>query len=307
MMTLRYVFSEAALGLRRNLSMALSLIVTIFVSLTLVGLGLLVSSQAHHTEESLGNQLTIQVYMCNALNPASKTCSKADVTPEQRDAIEQTLNNSSEVKSVEYQSQQEAYSLFEKIYKSDTSAKAAYSTVTLSDMNESFVVTLKDPRNYQEVEAEVKGMPGVFNVRDLHDQLGALYTILNYLKWGAILIAGLLLVAAIFQVVNTIRLATMARRREIAIMRLVGASSLYISLPFLMEILVAALVGVVLAGAAVAAFTQFVVYDLIRPKSHFMTWVDWADFVNAFAWLAALGVILTMIPTLFVTRKYLRV
>ncbi|GAC1384314.1 MAG: permease-like cell division protein FtsX [Marmoricola sp.] len=306
MTTFRYVFAEASLGLRRNLSMAISLVVTIFVSLTLVGLGLLVSAQAHRAEQSLGSQLTIQAYLCNDLS-LSSNCSKQNVTPAQKQAVVGVLRSNAEVKSFQWQSKQQAYNLFRQLYASDKAQASAYAAVTPADMQESYIITLKDPRQYKDVESQLQGMPGVDNVHDLHNQLGALYRVLSYLKWGAIITAGILLVAAVFQVVNTIRLATMARRREIGIMRLVGASSLYISLPFLMEILVAAAIGVVLAGAALAGFTQFIVYDKIRDSSHIMTWVNWTDFSNAFIWLAALGVILTMIPTLFVTRRYLKV
>jgi len=306
MSTLRYVFSEAGLGLRRNLSMAISLVVTIFVSLTLVGLGLLVSAQAHRTEESLGSQLTIQAYLCNDLS-LSTNCSKQNVSAPQKQAVIGVLKSNSQVKSFKWQSKQQAYDLFRKIYAADKSEAASYAAVTPADMQESYIITLKDPRKYKDVESQLQGMPGVDSVHDLHNQLGALYKVLSFLKWGAIGIASLLLIAAIFQVVNTIRLATMARRREIGIMRLVGASSLYISLPFLMEILVAAAIGVALAGLAVAAFTQFIVYNMIRDSTHIMTWVNWRDFTDAFIWLAILGVVLTMIPTLFVTRRYLKV
>lgn len=305
MTTFRYVFAEASLGLRRNLSMAISLVVTIFVSLTLVGLGLLVNAQAHRTEESLGSQLTIQALLCNQLSVAT-TCSKADVSAAQKDAIVGVLKTNGEVKAFTYQSKQQAYELFRKYFINPGDA-ASYQAVRPSDMREAYTITLKDPRQYRDVESQLEGMPGVDSVHDLHNQLGALYTVLDYLKWGSIGIAVLLLVAAIFQVVNTIRLATMARRREIGIMRLVGASSLYISLPFLMEILVAATAGVLLAAAAVAAFMQFVMYDRVRNHSHIMAWVDWSDFSSAVVRVAALGLILTMIPTLFVTRRYLKV
>lgn len=314
MMTFRYVFSEAALGIRRNLSMAVSLIVTIFVSLTLVGLGLLVSSQAHHAEESLGNQLTIQAFLCNATSPVSSSagktnCSGVEVTAAQKAQIESTLHRSAQVKSFQWVSQEKAYELFRKIYvpNGNPADAAQYATVTPSSLNESYVITLKDPRQFNIVESQLEGMPGVASVKDLHNQLAALYRVLSYLKWGALITAGLLLAAAIFQVVNTIRLATMARTREIAIMRLVGASSLYISLPFLAEILAAAMVGVVIAGGAVAAFMQFIVYNSLRTHSGIMSWVDWGDYLHAFVIVAILGVVLTMIPTLFVTRKYLKV
>ena len=107
---------------------------------------------------------------------------------------------------------------------------------------------------------------------------------------------------------NTIRLAAMARRREIGIMRLVGASSLYIQLPFLLEALVAAVLGH-RAGhrRRSAGFLYFVVYRLLRPNSNLVAWVDWDDGVTAIYVITAVGLALTLIPTLLLTRKYLKV
>ncbi len=116
-----------------------------------------------------------------------------------------------------------------------------------------------------------------------------------------------LLIAAILQVANTIRLAAFARRKEIGIMRLVGASSLYISLPFLMETLVAALIGIGLSAGALLAFMYVVIYGRLRPASRIVEWVDWRDSYTAIGGIAILGLLLTFIPTLVMTRKYLKV
>jgi RNA polymerase sigma factor (sigma-70 family) len=117
----------------------------------------------------------------------------------------------------------------------------------------------------------------------------------------------LLLIAAILQVANTIRMAAFARRKEIGIMRLVGASNLYISLPFLMETLVAALVGIGLSALTLLAFMYFVIYGKLRPSSNIVEWVDWQDAYVAIAGIAILGFLLTLFPTLVMTRKYLKV
>lgn len=90
-------------------------------------------------------------------------------------------------------------------------------------------------------------------------------------------------------------------------MRLVGASSTYIALPFLMETLVAALIGVGLAALALLAFMQFIIYDRLRPNSQVVQWINWGDAFASIAVIAVLGVLLTLIPTLFMTRKYLKV
>jgi len=127
------------------------------------------------------------------------------------------------------------------------------------------------------------------------------------MKWGAIGIAAFLLVAAIMQVGNTIRLAAFARRKEIGIMRLVGASNLYISLPFLMETLVAALIGVAAAAGAIGLVMYLIVYGKLRSQSQIVEWVDWHDAIVGAGVIAIVGVLITLIPTLVMTRKYLKV
>ena len=90
-------------------------------------------------------------------------------------------------------------------------------------------------------------------------------------------------------------------------MRLVGASSMYIRLQFLLEALFAAVIGVLLAAAAIAVFLYVVVYRLLRPNSNLVAWVDWGDGAWAMGIVAVVGLALTLIPTLLLTRKYLKV
>ena len=90
-------------------------------------------------------------------------------------------------------------------------------------------------------------------------------------------------------------------------MRLVGASSLYIQLPFLMESLVAALIGVALAAGSIMLFMWVVIYQTLRPTSNIVAWIDWSDGLLAVGWIALIGLALTLIPTLVMTRKYLKV
>ncbi|MGN6251037.1 MAG: permease-like cell division protein FtsX [Marmoricola sp.] len=307
MLTLRYVFSETGIGLRRHVSMSVALIVTIFISLTLVGMGLLLNAQAHKAEQSWGNKLQITVFLCNKI-AASPNCDKQEATDAQKQAVLASLKANPDVASFYTQSKQEAYQTYKRIYVRDSKAdQQIYSTVTPADMEESVWVTLKDPRNFAPVEQSVAGLPGVDKVRDLHQVLKPVYFWITALRNAAIGVAAFLLIAAILQVGNTIRLAAFARRREIGIMRLVGASSLYISLPFLMETLVAAVVGIALAGGTLALFTWLVVYDKLRGSSHITEWIDWGDTATSFGGIAVLGVLLTLIPTLVLTRKYLNV
>jgi cell division transport system permease protein len=306
-MQLTYVFSELGNGLKRNVSMTVAVIVTIFVSLTLVGMGLLLNAQAQKAEEYWGSKLQITVFLCNQ-NSATANCVNGEVTDAQRTEIEEVLDSNNEVASWRLQSKQEAYDKWREVYVSDDETeRRVYESIRPSDMQESYWVQLKDPEKFMGIKSAVQGLPGVHSVRDLREVLKPIYFWMNVMKWGAIGIAAFLVVAAILQVGNTIRLAAFARRREIGIMRLVGASSLYIQLPFLMESLVAALIGVSLSAAAILVFMWVVIYNTLRPSSNVVAWVDWSDGLWAVGWIALIGLGLTLLPTLLMTRKYLKV
>jgi cell division transport system permease protein len=306
-MQLTYVFSELRNGLRRNITMTLAAIVTIFVSLTLVGMGLLLNAQAHKAEDYWGSKLQITVFLCNQ-NSVTANCVDGEVTGPQKDRIEKVLEDNTEVASWRLQSKREAYDKWREAYVSgDDTERRVYQSIRPSDMQESYWVQLKDPERFQGIKAAVADLPGVNTVRDLREVLKPIYFWINVMKWGALCIAAFLVIAAILQVGNTIRLAAFARRREIGIMRLVGASSIYIQLPFLLEALVAAVVGVALAAGSVALFMYVVIYRTLRPSSNIVAWIDWGNAAWAIAIIALIGLALTLVPTLVMTRKYLKV
>jgi cell division transport system permease protein len=306
-MQLTYVFSELGNGLKRNLSMTVAVIVTIFVSLTLVGMGLLLNAQANKAEDYWGSKLQITVFLCNQ-NSATANCVNGEVTGAQKESIQRVLDTNNEVASWRLQSKQEAYDKWREAYVSDNDTeRRVYESIRPSDMQESYWVQLKDPEKFQGIKSAVQGLPGVNTVRDLREVLKPIYFWMNVMKWGAISIAAFLIVAAILQVGNTIRLAAFARRREIGIMRLVGASSLYIQLPFLMESLVAALIGVGLAAGTLLLFMWVVIYGTLRPSSNIVAWIDWGNAGWAIGLIALIGLALTLVPTLVMTRKYLKV
>ncbi len=179
--------------------------------------------------------------------------------------------------------------------------------ITADDMPQSLWIELNDPEQYEGITSAVVGLDGVSGIRDARDTLKPIYGTIDALKWGALGTALFLVVAALLLVANTIRLAAFARRREIGIMRLVGASTLYIALPFLMEAVVTAFLGVVLAAAALAAFEKFGIQDHIQGELNFIPWIGWPEVQYAIVVIAILGPVLTLVPTLVLTRKYLKV
>lgn len=299
-MQLTYVFSELGQGLRRNLSMHVAVVLTIFVSLTLVGLGLLLNREAQKTEQFLGSEVQITVFLCNA-NSTAANCDGA-VTDTQEKAILKVVDKNPEVAGYHTESQEDAYEAAKEVIGEDIVSKT-----TPEAMRKSVWISLKDPDKFAGIVSAVQGLDGVHSVEDHHEVLGKIFTTLDRLKIGAWLIAAFLVFAAVLLVANTIRLAAFARRREIGIMRLVGASSLYISLPFLLESLVTAVFGVLLAGAALGGFMWFGVHKGLDPAVDFMPWIGVDDYVWSLVYVAILGPLLTLIPTLLLTRKYLKV
>jgi cell division transport system permease protein len=303
-MQLRYVFTELGQGLRRNLSMHIAVILTLFVSLTLVGLGVLLNQQADKAAAQWGSQLQITIYLCRDGddNPACTS----EVTDEQKAAIEKVVEDNPEVADWHEESKAQAFAKIKELFGPEK-FDGPNPAVTENDMAESVWITLEDPNEYQGITSAVKTLDGVSYIQDLREVIKPILGSISALKWAAIGTAAFLVLAALLLVSNTIRLAAFARRREIGIMRLVGASTLYIALPFLLEALVTALIGVVLAAGGLGAFMYFGVHQRIEGKLNFIPWIGVPEYVTAVIVIAVLGPILTLLPTLVLTRKYLKV
>jgi cell division transport system permease protein len=304
-MRFRHIFSETASGLRQNLTMTLAVIMTMWVSLSLFGAGLLANQQVELMKGRWYDKIEISVFLCTADTRGDNCEPGQDVTQAQKDLIRQTLTSNPEVATggVYFESKAEAYQEFLKAYEGNPIA----GSLTEDQMQESFRVKLKNPEQYQGVSSAVAGLQGVQNVQDLRKILDPFFSWLNLLQWATLVASALLLFAAALQIGNTIRLAAFARRREIGIMRLVGASNLYITLPFLFESVFSAIVGIGLACLTLAAGVYFVIERKAEVSIQSLAWIGWHQAVLAMAGVALVGLLLSIVPTLITTRKYLRV
>lgn len=303
-MQLRYVWSELGQGLRRNVSMHIAVVLTLFVSMTLVGLGVLLNQERSLATEYLGNQLEIATYLCRD-SDANPSCSSA-ATDAQKQAIEQVMVDSPEVESYRFETKEEAFEKVKKLL-GDKQFEGPNPVMTADDMSEAYWITLKNPREFEGIKSAVIGLDGVSNIRDERDTVKPLFDSLDTLKYASWGVALFLVVAALLLVANTIRLAAFARRKEIGIMRLVGASTLYIALPFLLEAVVTAVIGVALAAGALGALMWFGVEKQVSQSLSFLPWIGLSEYLTSVVWIAILGPALTVIPTLLLTRKYLKV
>ena len=304
-MRFRHIFSETGAGLRQNLTMTLAVIMTMWVSLSLFGAGLLANQQVDLMKGRWYDKIEISIFLCTPDVQGDNCDPGQDATDAQKQVIQQTLLSNPEVAGdgVYFETKQMAYDEFQRAY----AGSPIRDSLTVEQMQESFRVKLKNPEEYEGVVSSVQGLQGVQKVQDLRQYLDPFFKALNFVQWGTIVASGLLLIAAALQIGNTIRLAAFARRREIGIMRLVGASNLYITLPFLFEAVFSAIVGAALACGTLAAGVYFVVMQKAEPAIRSIPWIGWSQTGLAMLGVAVIGLVLAIVPTLVTTRKYLRV
>jgi cell division transport system permease protein len=297
-----FVFQEIWVGLRRNLTMTVALIVVVAISLSLLGTGLLFVKQVDRTRTYWQSQVEISVYLCykGDINP---NCHGA-VTPAQQQGLTQRLLAMPQVENVQYVSQQEAYTLFKSAMSNEQSL---VSTVTANELPPSLEVKLRNPSaDSGIVYSAVNGAPGVDSVIDEMTILDKFYRLLDGLRNAVIVVALILVVAAVLLVANTIRLSAFNRRRETGIMRLVGASNFYIQLPFLLEGVIAGLFGWVIAAALLVGVKSLLLNNLQQYFSYNVG-LSVADLVEVIVFAMVVGVALCGVTAFVTLRRYLRV
>ena len=302
-MRLQFVLSEMAIGLRRNLSMTVSLVLVTMVSLVFFGFGLLSSMQVNQMKDFWYGKVEVWIALCPARS-LEPSCATGEVTQAQKDQLASQLDSLKPlVKTVYFESKQEAYDHFVQQFK-DSAIK---DSVKPDQMQESFRVKLSDPKKYDVVASAFQGAPGVERVIDQRKLLSTMFFALNRITVGAWIFAGAMTLSAILLVATTVRLSAFNRRREIGIMRLVGASNLFIQLPFLMEAIIATLLGAAIAMGTLWAITHFAVQGWLAERMQFIPFITGADVLQIAPLVLGIGLVIAVFTSFVTMRRYLRV
>ena len=296
-----FLLSEVRIGLRRNLTMTFAVIVTTASSLSLLGIGLLSNAQVNAMKDYWYDKIEVSVYLCGSLSE-SPSCVGGIVSPEQRLTIKSDIEALPVVQSVFYESQSEAYARFQERFKDSAIAQ----NVTADQLPESFRVKLKDPTQYAVVVSAFSGRPGVDVVQDQRSILEKFFKLLNVLRNGALLVGLFSVLTAGLLISNTLRIAAFNRRRETGVMKLVGASSWSIQLPFLLEGIFSALIGWVFATGLLAGLKS-VVDSKVAPLLTFTNFFGWNEVWVASAWLLLAGLGVSTVASIITLRRYLKV
>ena len=303
-MRAQFVFSEVWIGLRRNLTMTVALIVVVAISLSLLGTGLMFVKQVDNTRSYWQSRVQLSVYLCSP-GTLGGTCQKnGSVTQPEITTIQQELNSNKDIISARFVPQAEAYRQFRSMFH-DNQPIVKYTQA--NQIPASFQIRLKNTEaDAGPVSQVVSGYQGVASVVDDSAILGGFYRLLDGARNAVVIIAIFLLVAAILLVANTIRLSAFNRRRETSIMRLVGASNFYVQLPFLVEGVIAGLIGWLVASGLLILVKSVLLGSLhnIFPTGVSLTTADLVEVII----VAMITALLICGATSFLTlRRYLRV
>ncbi len=302
-MKLGFVLSETWHGLRRNLSMAISIILVTTVSMLLLGLGLLVHERVGSLKGYWFDRVQVSIFLCPA-NSTQPNCVGGGVTEAQKNAILTQLHQMPEVRSVFYESEQQAYSRFKEQFRD---SPVLSENLKVGDIPQSYRVQLKDPTKYAIVASQFDGAPGVASVQDQSKVLKNFFDLLDVLSRFAWIVAAVMVLCAALLMMTTIRQVAYTRRREIGIMRLVGASNSTIRTPFVLEVLFAGVLGVPLALGLLWAFSHYI---LSRGLNQLFTdrkiVGDMAVWATA-PWMLGAVIVLAVTSSMITLWRYLRV
>jgi len=299
-----YFARESFTNFRRNWAITLGAVITIYLSLLLVGVFLVTGVIVNSIVKSVEDKVSIQIFLKDG-------AATSDVN-----ALQQSiLSDTALVQGVDYTSKDQALNKFKQDMKQSPEIIAQLSG---NPLPASLDVTLKDPRNVLTEVAKIKADPMFAKVADRPDNpeeslkygqqiVQKLFAFTRVLRWLEVAFVIMLAIVSLILINNSIRLAIYARRKEIGIMRLVGASNWFIRTPFLMEGLLQALIGALLAILSIVGLEALVMPRLGEALPFLPVGMTGAATFEIGLALILAGILIGLIGSGFALRRYLRV
>jgi len=301
MSSLIYFFKQSLQGFARNLSTTLGSIITIFLSLFIIGLFLMGGAVIQNVVQSVENEVSITAYVADE-------ASESDIA-----AAQDYIRGLDGVASVSFTTKDQALEKFREM----SSNAAIVDELGGNPLPASIDIELSDPQKVEEVAKQIESSDQFKKIADEDNPSDSLkygqrtverlFSVTNYIRYiGVALIILLVFIALVF-INNTIRLAIMARRKEIAIMRLVGASNGFIRGPFLMEGALHAIIGAALAIVSIELIRNLALPRLQASLAFLPIDVAPNTFLFIYLILLVAGLIIGLIGSMLAMRRYLKV
>ncbi|GAA2523655.1 permease-like cell division protein FtsX [Pilimelia columellifera] len=291
-MRAKYVLSEVLVGLWRNLTMTIAMIVTMAVSLTMVGASYVGFKQVGQMEDFYYAKLEVSVFLVDT------------ITEDQRSGLDSQLRADPLIREVLYESKDLAYANFKRIF---SDAPDLVNSVKPGDLPESFRLKLKDPTQFGEVFTRYNGTPGIDQIVDQRNLLDRIFKIFDTFQLIILVVAGIMAFAALLLVGNMIQVAAFNKRREVAVMKLVGASNWFIQAPFVLEAVFAGIAGALIAFGLMAASKAFLIDGDLSSLTEYLTVVKWSTIFWTLPIMLGVGTFVSSVTAWVTLRFYLRV
>jgi cell division transport system permease protein len=291
-MRLKYVFNEVLVGLWRNVTMTVAMIITMSVSLTMLGASVLMYMQVDRMKSFYYGEIEVSIFL------------REDVTDAQSAAISQAIDRSPLVKSKTFESREQAFEKFKVLWQD---SPEFIKSVGPESLPASYRVKLKDPEQYKTFASQVEGLPGIQEIVDQRQLLDKVFNIFNSIQVMALVVAAFMALAALLLVGNTIQVAAYSKRREVAVMKLVGASNWFIQAPFVLEAVVAGVIGAILGFIALFVSKVVLLDGRLQALTNVLTPIPNGNVWLMLPLLALVGAGVSAITAWITLRFYLRV
>ena len=292
-----FLFNEVLTGLRRNVTMTIAMILTTAISIGLFGGGLLVVRLADHSRDIYLDRVESQVFLTDDISANDATCDGQACK-----ALREKIEARNDVKSVRFVNRNQAYDDAVRKFPEFKGVAGKESFPA------SFIVKLENPEQNKEFDNSMRGQPGVLNVLNEKNLIDRLFAVLDGLSNAAFAVALVQAIGAILLIANMVQVAAYTRRTEIGIMRLVGASRWYTQLPFLVEAMLAATVGVIIAVLGLMVVRALFLENALNQfyQAHLIARIDYADIFYIAPILLFVGVSMAGLAAYAMLRFYIR-
>jgi cell division transport system permease protein len=291
-MRLKYILNEVLVGLWRNVTMTIAMIITMSVSLAMLGASVLLYMQVDQMKSYYYGEIEVSVFL------------KSDITDTQRQAIDSAIAQSPLVKSRSYETKEQAFARFKELWQDSPDF---VKSIGPNSLPESFRVKLKNPEQYKEFASQIQGLQGIDQIIDQRTLLDKVFKIFNAIQVFALVVAAVMALAALLLVGNTIQVAAYSKRREVAVMKLVGASNWFIQSPFVLEAVVAGLIGAIIGFIALFLFKIVLLDHRLQALTSILTPIHNSNVWLMLPLLAGVGAVVSAITAWVTLRFYLKV
>ncbi|MDH6677598.1 cell division transport system permease protein [Rhodococcus sp. LBL1] len=296
-----FIFSEVLTGLRRNITMTIAMILTTAISLGLFGGGLLVVQMADKTQQIFLDRVEVQLFLTEDISASDPNCVQ-DICRSLRNDLE----NTDSVVSVQYLNRDDAVAdATDRVFKDQPELA---SLVSPESFPASFKIKLSDPERFGVINAEFGHRPGIDSILNQRELVDRLFSVLGGIRNAAFAIAIVQAIAAIFLIANMVQVAALTRRTEVGIMRLVGATRWYTQLPFLLEAVVASLIGAALAIVGLFTAKNLFIDDVLADiyDANIVARVSNSDVLLVSPFIAIVGAGMAAVTAYIALRLYVR-